>query len=325
MSQPVLLAIAAGVASALLYTGMLAMGPVLGALPWFLSPLPLLAAGLALGRGAALLAVAAGLLAFGGVTLSPAAALIYLASDGVPALLIVVLALRPAPGVTAPDPAQPAHWYPPGRILAWLALLPPVVMIVLAALAPAHVDGLQGLLRAEIGAGLEHLLAGSGQPAVLEGATREAVVESAVTFLPGAMALSWLFRVAVTAALAQAMLRRMGRSVRPSPAWLDLALPPWYGAVYAAVVLAALLMGGDAGYVAWSAAIGLSLPFLLLGFKLVHVVARRTPWPVPLLVAFYVVFLSVSAVAVVAMVLAGLVEFSTNLSRRAAGRASEEE
>jgi hypothetical protein len=160
---------------------------------------------------------------------------------------------------------------------------------------------------------------------VLDGATREAVVESAVTFLPGAMALSWLFRVAVAAALAQAMLRRMGRSVRPSPAWLDLALPPWYGAVYAAVVLAALLIGGDAGYVAWSAAIGLSLPFLLLGFKLVHVVARRTPWPVPLLVAFYVVFLSVSAVAVVAMVLAGLVEFSTNLSRRAAGRASEEE
>jgi hypothetical protein len=37
------------------------------------------------------------------------------------------------------------------------------------------------------------------------------------------------------------------------------------------------------------------------------------------------VFLSVSALAIVAMVLAGLVEYSATLRRRAAGRTSEDE
>jgi hypothetical protein len=64
---------------------------------------------------------------------------------------------------------------------------------------------------------------------------------------------------------------------------------------------------------------------MLLGFKLVHAVARRTPYPALVLGVFYFAFLSVSALAVVAMVLAGLVEFLANLRRRAAGRASEEE
>ncbi|MBB4285807.1 DUF2232 domain-containing protein [Roseospira goensis] len=327
MPQTVLIALAAGIAGALLYAAMLALGPVAGAIPWFLSPVPLLLAGFTLGRAGGFVACGVGALAFGLVSLSGGAGTLYLLSDALPAALVVAWALRPAPGLTNPAPARSRAWMPAGTILARLALLPPLGMVVLALLAPSHADGLQGLLREQIGAGLDRMLAeaGSGAMPALDGATRGAVLDSAVQFLPGGMAMSWLFRIVVAAVLAQALAQRLGRAVRPSPAYGALELPAWYGAVFAAVVLASVVLAGDAGYVAWSAALGLSLPFLLLGFKLVHQVARRTPQPTLVLVVFYIVFLSVSAVAIVAMVLAGLVEYAATLRRRAAGRASEEE
>ncbi|SDE27163.1 DUF2232 domain-containing protein [Rhodospira trueperi] len=327
MLQTVPLAIAAGIAGALLQATMLALGPVLGALPWFLSPVPLVAVGLVRGWSATVIACVAGTVAFGGVGLSLAAAGLYLVSDALPAFVIATLALRPAPDVPRPDPSVAEHWYPPGHILAWLMLLPPMLMVALALVAPEHQDGLWGLVRDGIGARLDVMLAAAGGETapVLEEATRVAVVDSAASILPGALAISWGFRAVVAGVLAQALARKVGPALRPSPAYIALSLPRWYGTVFAVVLLAAVFGSGDVGYVASSVALGLSLPFLLLGFKLVHAVARRTPHPTLLLIAFYVVFLSVSALAIVAMVLAGLVEYSATLRRRAAGRTSEDE
>lgn len=328
MSPAVLIAVAAGIASALLYASMLVLGPVLGAVPWFVSPVPLVLAGLALGPLAGYVACAVGLTAFVLVGMSLSAGLMYLVSDVVPALVIVSLALRPAPGVAQPDPAVAAHWYPAGSVLAALALVPPVILIILALLAPGHVDGIEGLLREAIGQQVDAVLAGvagSGATPLMDEATRAAVVNNAAAFLPGAMAMSWVFRAAVAGALAQALARRMDRAIRPSPAYIALELPSWYGVAFGFTVVVAVLAGGDVGYVAGAMALGLSLPFMVLGFKLVHAVARRTPYPVVVLGVFYFAFLSVSALAVVAMVLAGLVEYLANLRRHAAGRASEEE
>jgi len=327
MTPTVLIAVAAGIASALLYASMLVLGPVVGAVPWFVSPAPLVLAGLTLGRGAGFIACAAGLAAFVLVGMSLAAGLMYLVSDVLPALVILALATRPAPGVAQPDPSLVRHWYPPGEILARLALVPLVVLVVLALMAPGHVDGIEGLLRDAIGGEIDTVLSsvgGNGQP-LMDDATRTAVVNNAAAVLPGAMAMSWLFRAALAGMLAQALAQRLGRALRPSPIYVAMELPGWFGALFAGLVTVAVLVGGDVGYVAGAMAMGLSLPFMLLGFKLVHIVARRTAYPVLVLGVFYFAFLSVSALAIVAMVLAGLVEYLANLRRRAAGRASEEE
>lgn len=334
MPQSLLIAIAAGVVGALLYVGIIALGPVLGVVPWLLSPVPLIAVGLMYGPGLALLAGLCGGLAFYGGSLSVGAAGIYVVSDVVPALLVVFLALRPAPGRTAAEvaaaPGDAASWMPPGAILARLSVLPPIILVVLALLAPTHPDGLSGLVADWIRNGLEAMMAsvsaagGSGAPALaLDAATQAALVETAVRFLPGASAGAWVMRIALAAVLAQAVARRTGRALRPTPSWRSLALPDWYAALFGACVLAGLGLGGDAGYVAWSAAVGLSLPFVLLGFRLVHEVARRTPQPTLVLVVFYIVFLSVSALAVLAMIVAGLVEFAAHRRRGADGPASE--
>ncbi|MQX35180.1 DUF2232 domain-containing protein [Roseospira navarrensis] len=323
MPPSVPIALAAGIASALLYASMLVLGPLLGAVPWFVSSVPLILAGLTLGRGAGLLACAAGVVAFALMSLSVVAGLLYLVSDTLPALVILSLALRPAPGVPSPQPSRPEDWYPPGEILARLALVPPVLIVGAALLAPAHEGGLTGFLGTSIGGALQQALSASGQD-VLDPETRDAVVRNAVMLLPGMLAMSWLVRAVVAGALAQAIARRMGRALRPSPVYIAMQVPAWSGVLFGIVAILAVLFGGDLGYVAWSVAMGLSLPFMLLGFKLVHAVARRTPYPGMLLGVFYVVFLSVSALAIVAMVLAGLVEFLANLRRRAAGGASEE-
>lgn len=330
--DPLLIPMAAGLGGAGLYVAMLMLGPVIGSVPWFLSPVPLMAMGLALGWRACVIACVVGTVTLGLATVSSGAAALYVVSDVLPALVVGALGLRPAPRLARPDPTRPMHWYPPGHILAWLALIPPAIMVGAALLAPDHVDGLRGLLREGIADALAGLRAegdgagaGAGGLALLDASTREVVVRNAADVLPGGLALSWLFRAAVTAVLAQVVLRRMGRAVRPREDGSALDLPTWYGGVFAGTILLALLVGGDVGYVAGSAAVGLSLPFMLLGFRLVHAVARRTPYPMAVLVVFYVVFLSVSALAIVAMVLAGLVEFATAARRRAVGRASEEE
>jgi len=324
MPPTALIASAAGIASALLYSGLLALGMVLGAVPWFLSPAPLVLVGLTLGRDAGFIACAVGLAAIGLVSLSPGATLVYLVSDTLPALIMVSLALRQAPGVDNPDPAQAKHWYPPGGILARLALAPPLIMVALALAAPGHVDGLQGLLREHVEASVDLLLSGA-PTGFMDDAERTSLVNGWVMLLPSSVAAFWLIRAVVAGILAQRLARLLGRMLRPSPAYAAMELPAWSGVLFAAVLGFAALTSGDLGYVAWSAAIALSLPFLLLGFKLVHVVARRTPHPVLVLGVFYFVFLSVSHLSFIAMVLAGLVEFSANLRRRAAGRASEEE
>ena len=336
MPQTLLIAIVAGVAGAVLYAAIIALGPVLGVLPWALSPVPLIGAGLVLGPGATVLAALAGAVAFAGATGSLGAAGVYLVSDALPALLIVALASRPAPGRTPADlaaaPNDATRWMPPGELLARLSLLPPLVLIVLALLAPAHPDGLSGLVADWIRDALESMMAGmatvggQGAPAlILDTATRDALVEAAVRFLPGASAGAWVMRAALAGVMAQSLARRAGRARRPTPSWRALMLPDWYAVVFGLSVLAGLGLGGDVGYVAWSVAVGLSLPFMLLGFKLVHEVAGRTPQPTLVLVIFYIVFLSVSALAVLAMIVAGLVEFAAHRRKGANGPASEEE
>lgn len=335
MPQTLVMAIGAGVAGALLYAGMIALGPVLGVLPWLVSPLPLIAAGLAFGPGAALLAALVGAVAFAGATASPAAAGIYLISDALPAVLVVVLALRPAPGVSRADlaaaPGDAARWASSGAILARLSLLPPLVLVGLAMVAPGHVDGLRGLVGDWVQGGLDAMMntmaAAGGEAAdlVLDGETRTALVEAAVRFLPGTSAAAWIFRAALAGVLAQALVRRTGRAIRPSPSHGRLALPDWFAALFGVSLLAGVGLSGDIGYVAWSVALALSLPFMLLGFKLVHAVAGRTPHPTLVLIVFYIVFLSVSALAVIAMIVAGLVEFAAHRRKGADGTASEEE
>ncbi|MBB4265312.1 DUF2232 domain-containing protein [Roseospira visakhapatnamensis] len=318
------LALVAGLAGGFLFVAMVMLGPILGTIPWLVAPMPVIAAGLLLGWSGALVAGTVAVVALALMSLNPALVGLYLMSDALPALVILWLALRPAPGVSHPDPRRPEHWGAPGRILVWLTVLSATGLLLAAMVAGGP---LADPVRVTVEQVVDDMAALSADATVAEAVTDPAVrgplVESLVSVIPGAMAMVWTIRAALAGVLAMALVSRLGRPVRPRPVYSATRVPAWYGVLFAAV-LAMSMLGGEIGYVAWSATVALSLPFVVLGLKLVHLVARKTPAPGVLLVVFYVVLFA-SAIGLVAVVFAGLVEFATDLRRDAGGRSMEDE
>ncbi|KAA5607441.1 hypothetical protein F1188_01365 [Roseospira marina] len=328
MHPTVALAVAAGLANAVLFASPVLMGPS-ALMAWCVSPMPLILAGLALGRLGGGIAAGVGLVTVLLVGGSGLYAATYAVSDLLPALLIVGLALRPYPGVTAPDPRRAEDWYPPGAILARLALAPLPILAALTLVDAGDAGDLRDLVRATV-EGVMSAQAPGSPFATMDPAIRAQWVDAMVRWFPGVIAQVWLLRAVGSALLAHRLARSLvgyvGRTVRAmAPVLMALTLPSWYVALLLGVTGLALVTGGSVGYIAESAAVFLVVPVLLLGLKLVHAGARTTPRPVWLLSPFYIVLVFVSGLGYVALALAGLVEFSLSLRRRAAGRASEEE
>ena len=306
MSRDMLFAMAAGVASALVGLAFLARTP--GAvLLIYLGPLPLLLAGLALGRRASAVAAGVGVLLSGLLAGLPAM-LLYAAGHALPALTVVWLALRQRAGIdivvggpsneSAPSgPADPAlpepvdgglarvermEWYPHGYIAAWLALLA-AAMIGAAALYFSSGDGFRAAINDHVEPGLSALAARFG------GSDLKQINPMIVGLFPGLVGVSWVIMSVVNAVIAQAIITRSGRAIRPKQAWGDFALPDWISWALVGSALLALIGPGDVGYTGRNLAMALAFSHFLLGLVVVHDLAGRASQPVAILIAFYVV------------------------------------
>ncbi len=263
---------ALGALGAALYLAVLTGSP--GALILaYLAQLPLFAAGLWLGVGAAATAAVTAsiaLLAAGGLI----AAALFAALYAVPVVLLVrqsLLARTSADGTL--------EWYPPGLLAAWLSGLG-LVALAGAVMIFGGPDAIEALLRETLAPAVDRFVDESD-------AGRAALTGLLALILPGAIAASWMVMTASNAVLAQGVLARFGAAWRPSPDLAALSLPMWFSALLAvAAVLAAV--GGAARFVGVNMLIVLSVPFCLAGLAVLHTAVRRLPRPQVPLVAFYV-------------------------------------
>ncbi len=263
---------ALGALGAALYLAVLTGSP--GALILaYLAQLPLFAAGLWLGVGAAATAAVTAsiaLLAAGGLI----AAALFAALYAVPVVLLVrqsLLARTSADGTL--------EWYPPGLLAAWLSGLG-LVALAGAVMILGGPDAIEALLRETLAPAVDRFVDESD-------AGRAALTGLLALILPGAIAASWMVMTASNAVLAQGVLARFGAAWRPSPDLAALSLPMWFSALLAvAAVLAAV--GGGARFVGVNMLIVLSVPFCLAGLAVLHTAVRRLPRPQVPLVAFYV-------------------------------------
>jgi hypothetical protein len=298
----VLLAAGAGVASALLFTTLVtgSLGAIILA---YLAPLPVFAAGLALGVSAAAIAGAAGTLA----TLAVSGLIL--------AIMFAVLVVLPAVVVSRQAllnrPARDGgvEWYPPGLTLMWLAGAATIVFAVLVLAMAGDPGGLEGFTRAYLSRSLQGLMPGDAPP----GSIDELAIPLA-RFLPGLVAVSWLFMSAVNAVLAQALLVRSGHNRRPSPRVADIELPSWLP-VGAAIAAAGAFMPGFAGFVGANLLmIALAVSFFA-GLAVIHTAAarwnNRLAW-LTLMYTFTIVF----TWPAVLIALLGIVETWTGLRQR---------
>jgi hypothetical protein len=311
MSKDTFIAIGAGVASALAALAFLAGAPAALALI-YLAPLPLLLIGLSFGARAGLVAVATGLVVatvLGGLL----AAALYGLAHALPATILMHLAL-----MQRTSPSGAVEWYPIGAIVSWLTALAAACVVIAALIGLGSQEGLVSQVNRHLNDGLAVLMTKFGI------ADRARLVATMTAIFPAAVGTSWVAMTIANAALAQAILGRMGRAIRPKPAYAAFAVPDWLSWPLVGAAAIALIGRGDLEYIGRNLAMVLALPYFLLGLATIHTLARRVSFSGALLAGCYVILLiSTWAALVVAGV--GLIEQWIGLRRRFAGPGPDQE
>ncbi|WP_158044527.1 DUF2232 domain-containing protein [Skermanella pratensis] len=305
MPNALLMAIGGGVLSALLYLSVTAggLGTVILA---YLGPLPLLMVGLGLGLRPFVIAVTVAILAVAGFG-GPLFGLSYGLANGIVVAVIVRQALlaRAAPDGTL-------EWYPPGLLLVVLTGLGLVGLALAALLTLGDPGGLEGSVRQFLSLAFGDAAAGTAEAEEPLGD----LIDGFAQVFPGMVVVSWLTMAIINAALAQGVLMRFGRNLRPAMRVAEVELPNWTPILLAVAGVLALLGGeGQLGYLGLNAAIVLLVPFFFAGLAVVHAFAGGRQARTLLLMVFYF-FLLVSGWPIAMVVGLGVIEQWAGLRRR---------
>ncbi|MBR0672345.1 DUF2232 domain-containing protein [Neoroseomonas soli] len=259
-------------------------GLPLGFAAFWLAPLPLFAAGLGFGPGAA--AGAAGIAAVIHVVVAGTLPMVvFLVAFGIPAVAMVIAGFRGGRIDT-------------GVPLALLGIWPAICILAAAAYFSGAPGGLSGTLRATV----EHGLARMG------GGTSVSLVEELVQVMPAALGFWAAVSLSVNAAAAQSALARKGIAIAPSPRWSEARLPAWYPVLPGAGALAWLLFGEEGEAALLSVLLVLLLPVFLQGIAAVHRYSAGRPGRNFMLGVFYAGLVILSVPAAIAVTAFGFYE-----------------
>jgi hypothetical protein len=302
----------AGALSALILAAA-AMEPAAGTF-LVVAPLPLFLAGLGQGVTGALVAGAAAAVVFGLVA-GPLGGLMLAATFAGPVLWLVRQALLSRPAADGS-----LEWYPPGLLVTWLTAIGVGWLALMMLWLGAGEAGLRDALAAHVEGPLRGLLPGLTDEEAGAAARNMAGIVLGMSAMGGQI---WLLG---NGALAQSLLARFSRNLRPSPRYAALRLPVWLAPALTADLALAVAAPGTVGLAAQNLAFVLALPYFLLGLAVIHTLARRLTARGMVLALVYAMLLFMAwAVLVVAAL--GLYEQWGHLRRRfgPAGQGQEDE
>jgi hypothetical protein len=270
MTMIVLIAIAAGCASALMFASIIS-GALISLLLLYFAPLPLMVAALSWGPLAATIGgigAATGLGAIFGLPFCVA----FVVMMALPAWWLGHLALLGRPiandvpsGNGAAPPAPPAmEWYPTGRLLLWIAgfgvLSTMATLLTLGSDAATITDTLRaGLLRI-----LSPRVASSGDEINQR-------IDAAVMIAPAAAANSAMTMLMLNFWLAGRITATSGRLHRSWPDLKNTELPPMTLAALSAAI-AFCFSGGLLAMLAQTVTAALLMTYALIGFAVLHTI-----------------------------------------------------
>lgn len=315
MPRTWLIALGAGLVSAVVFvsasTGPLEMRAVLFAL----TPLAIALAGLGWGWTAGAIAGFAGTILIGLLTQQLTLGVVYALSQALPMATLVYLAglSRPVGEASgsearAPESKDAREWYPPGRLILWAcgfaAVIAAGLLLVLGGADPDFISELRSKLGETIKANLPQVTGGKE----LSDKDIETITGFAIAMMPGAGAFAIGGSLVFSLWLAGRVTKASGQLER---SWPDLAAIayPTGTALVLALALASVLLGlGQPFSIISSAIIGsLMLAYLLLGLAIIHYTTRATSWRPFALWALYIGVLFIQGVAFFVIVL-GLFE-----------------
>jgi len=263
----VLIAVAAGCASALMFASIIS-GALISLLLFYLAPLPLMVAALGWGPLSATIggiAAATGLGAIFGLPYCIA----FAVTVALPAWWLGHLTLLGRPvtnGASSGNGASPVapalEWYPVGRILLWITGF--AALTTMAALLTLGTDAaaITGALRR----GLMRII--GPRDAASTGET-EQWVDALVTIAPAAAAIVAMMTLTLNLWLAAKITATSGRLHRPWPDLKSAALPPMMLAALCAAI-AFCFTGGLLSILAQIVTAALMMAYALIGFAVLH-------------------------------------------------------
>jgi hypothetical protein len=263
----VLIAIAAGSASALMFASIIS-GALISLLLFYLAPLPLMVAALGWGPISATIggiSAATGLGAIFGLRYCIA----FAVTIALPAWWLGHLALLGRPvthGASSGNGASPVapalEWYPVGRILLWItgfaALTTMAALLTLGTDAATITGAMRGGLLRIIGA----------RDAASTGET-EQWIDALVTIAPVAAAIVAMMTLTLNLWLAARITATSGRLHRPWPDLKGAALPPMTLAALC-VAVAFCFTGGLLAILAQIVTSALMMAYAFIGFAVLH-------------------------------------------------------
>ena len=254
----------------------------------YLAQFPLILAGLGMGVSASVLAAFAAvfLIALIGGLFSAMSFTIFGAA---PSILLTKLALlarsRSLEGTGDKAPEDDLEWYPPDAMIMWLTGFGVLAFMAALFAASSQSGGLEGEIREELVLTVSQFLASYDE------SLQQAAIDTVAPFFPSALFVFWLVMMVVNAALAQGMLVRWNRNLRPTPDITQLKLPNILPMAIATAGVIALLAEGTFTYAARNLVVILSVPYFFSGLGVIHALMRRVADSILPLVLFYVFLL----------------------------------
>jgi Predicted membrane protein (DUF2232) len=263
----VLIAIAAGSASALMFASIIS-GALISLLLFYLAPLPLMVAALGWGPLSATVGGIVAAIGLGAIFGLPYC-IAFAVTIALPAWWLGHLALLGRPitsGASTGNGASPVapdlEWYPVGRILLWtsgFAALTTMAALLTLGTDPAAINGAlrRGLLRM-LG---PREMASTGEA--------EQWIDAVVTIAPVAAAIVAMMTLTLNLWLAAKITATSGRLHRPWPDLKSAALPPMT-LVALCVAIAFCFTGGLLAILALIVTAALMVTYALTGFAVLH-------------------------------------------------------
>jgi len=308
----VLIAIAAGCASALMFASIIS-GALISLLLFYLAPLPLMVAALGWGPLSATIGgivAATGLGAIFGLPYCIA----FAVTIALPAWWLGHLALLGRPvtnGASSGNGASPVapalEWYPVGRILLWITGF--AALTTMAALLTLGTDAatITGALR-------QGLLRIIGPRDTASTGETEQWIDALVAIAPVAAAIVAMMTLTLNLWLAARITATSGRLHRPWPDLKSAALPPLTLAALC-VAIAFCFSGGLLAILAQIVAAALMMAYALIGFAVLHTLTLALKSRALWLSLSYVIVV-VFSWPVLAMVILGLADALLGIRQR---------
>ena len=314
MRQDYLISIGLAFASVFLFGAALLLGPV-GAALFFFAPMPLMVLGFLKGARPVPLAATAGsvLILF---TAGLALFIVYSVMIALPVMMSMRVALHTKANANArANPNAPGASFGLGEVITALSLTAAVVLVVVSAVFSSDTAGLEVLI-----AQLVDQMA--ADPYNASGIDFTPLFDVLKTLGPSIAASGWVLNAVINLLLAQRLAARYA-PVHPVPglSMREIKLPGFAPFLLCIALAGSVVLEGEAGYTAFNTSLILTLPFVALGFSVVHRFADGKSYGTLLLVVFYIVaFLSFWAPVLIAIL--GVIEHFLQIRSAAQQRGS---